>query len=60
MNITSWIQTHWVDLGAIVGLIHLAIGIFGNLTGSKSLQGLDDLITNLLNTIFKKQTPPNA
>ena len=59
MNI-AWIQTHWVDIGAIIGIIHLILGVYGNITGSKSLQGLDDFITNILGTLFKKQTPPNA
>lgn len=60
MGIAAWVQLHWVDLGSIIALIHLALGIYGNLTGSKSLQGLDDFITNTLGVIFKKQTPPNA
>jgi uncharacterized membrane protein len=63
MNVINWIVANGVQLLAILGGVHVIIGTIGNLTGSKSVQGLDDVITNILNILagfFKSQTTPKA
>ena len=60
MNIVTWVQTNWLSLGTIIAGIHLILGVIGNLTGSKSVQGLDDVISNLIKTFFGNQNPPKS
>lgn len=56
---TSFLQAHWVDIGAILAILHMFLGVLGNF-GLK-VQGIDDVITNIIKTLgFQAQTPPKA
>ena len=59
-HISTWIQTNWLGLGTIIAGIHLILGVIGNLTGSKAVQGLDDVISNLIKTFFGNNQPPKS
>lgn len=58
MNIVGWLQSNWIAIGAGIAAIHALLGVIGNLTGSKSVQGIDDVISNLIKTFFGGQQPP--
>ncbi len=56
MNLVTWIQNNFITVGSILAWIHMGLGIFGNITKSKTVNGIDDVITNILATFFKNQT----
>ena len=58
MDITALLQNHWKDIGATLAVLHLILGIAGNF-GAK-VQGIDDVITNLIKSFFNSSTPPKA
>lgn len=60
MGIAAWVQTNFLVIGSVLAWIHMGLGIFGNITKSKTLNGIDDLVTNILSVFFKGTTPPNA
>ena len=56
---TSFLQAHWVDIGALLAIAHMLLGVMGNF-GLK-VQGIDDVITNIIKALgFQSQTPPKV
>lgn len=54
---TTWIQAHWLDIGAILAILHAIFGVAGNF-GLK-VQGIDDVITNIIKAFgFGQPQPP--
>lgn len=57
-NIITWIHTNWEGILAIMGGLHVILNVLGKVFKNTAIEGLDNLIMNLLNRFGKKS--PNA